>query len=86
MDQELTKRTSDNEINTSLLKRKMSRKIKKINVEEKRNFNIDEYKEKVIEEIYNLNKIPKQNLEKNKTNFSTFIDYENLYRKYLQVE
>jgi hypothetical protein len=85
MDNKVLKQTTDFEANLPLLKRKMSRNIKKTINEDKNCFNLEEYKEKVIEQLSNIKYIPKKSLEKNKSNINNCIEYENLYRKYIQV-
>jgi hypothetical protein len=85
MDKKVLKQTTDFEANLPLLKRKISRNFKKTINEDKNCFNLEEYKEKVIEELSNIKTIPKKSLEKNKSNVNTCIEYENLYRKYIQV-
>ena len=68
-----------------MLNRKTSRKKKKDEIEEKFEFNLEQFKEKVIKELSNLNKIPKKALENNRTKINTCLEYESLYRKYMQV-
>jgi hypothetical protein len=86
MDKKALKPTTEFEENLPLLKRKISRNLKKTTNEEKNCFNLEEYKEKVIEELSNIKTISKKSLEKNISNINTCIEYENLYRKYIQVE
>lgn len=74
-----------NNTNQQTLKKKTTRKRKNEPLEDKPLIDIDKYKEKVIAELSNINKLPKKTLEKNKRNLNTCIEYEKLYRQYMQV-
>ena len=91
MDKKTSNKKADEQLNSEsyLLKKKSSRKkkIDKFEVKQTRcDFNLDAYKDKVIDELSNINKFPRKNMENTaKVKVNTCIDYERIFRKYMQV-
>ena len=72
-----------NQQNLPILKKKTSRRKKSIRTDE---FNLDEYKEKIMAELSNSNKFSQNGLKNSrKMKISNCEEYERLYRKYMEV-